>query len=399
MQIHAAMLALHTGRPVKIVYDREESFSGHVHRHPARIWAEHRATRDGRLVCVRGAAAARRWRLRLVVARGDLATPPASRSGPYAGRRTRCIEGTVVYTNNPPCGAMRGFGAVQACFAARGADGQAGDGARHRPGRAAAAERARARRHACRPGRSSTGIAPVAEVIRAVRGDAPCRRPRSSPRDPIALPGGAGNTTPRRGRPPRRRLRRRLQEHLPSPRASTTSAPPACGSSATPTAARDPLRRGRGRPGGLERDRPDRAHRARRRRGRARAGGRPRPSARPAPPRPRGMTWMAGGAVQRRLPRRARGARAHGRRRRRRARLPPPPHDAARPGDGADHGRARPRRVRGRRDARRRRGGRRARPRPASSGSAPRRTSARRSTRRGSRARSRAGRRRGSGSR
>ena len=40
-------------RPVKIVYNREESFVGHVHRHPARIWAEHRATRDGRLVCVR----------------------------------------------------------------------------------------------------------------------------------------------------------------------------------------------------------------------------------------------------------------------------------------------------------------------------------------------------------
>jgi CO/xanthine dehydrogenase Mo-binding subunit len=34
-------------------YDREESFTGHVHRHPARIWCEHRATRDGRITCVR----------------------------------------------------------------------------------------------------------------------------------------------------------------------------------------------------------------------------------------------------------------------------------------------------------------------------------------------------------
>ena len=50
MQIHGALLALHTNRPVKIVYNREESFTGHVHRHPARIWAEYRATRDGRLV-------------------------------------------------------------------------------------------------------------------------------------------------------------------------------------------------------------------------------------------------------------------------------------------------------------------------------------------------------------
>ena len=35
LQIHVALLALHTGRPVKMVYDREESFFGHVHRHPA----------------------------------------------------------------------------------------------------------------------------------------------------------------------------------------------------------------------------------------------------------------------------------------------------------------------------------------------------------------------------
>ena len=53
MQIHAGLLALHTDRPVKMVYNREESFTGHVHRHPSRIWAEHRATREGRLVCVR----------------------------------------------------------------------------------------------------------------------------------------------------------------------------------------------------------------------------------------------------------------------------------------------------------------------------------------------------------
>ena len=53
MQIHGAMLALKTNRPVKMVYNREESFAGHVHRHPARIWCEHRATRDGKLTNVR----------------------------------------------------------------------------------------------------------------------------------------------------------------------------------------------------------------------------------------------------------------------------------------------------------------------------------------------------------
>ena len=53
MQIHACMLALDTGRPVKMVYNREESFYGHVHRHPARMRYEHGATRDGELVYVR----------------------------------------------------------------------------------------------------------------------------------------------------------------------------------------------------------------------------------------------------------------------------------------------------------------------------------------------------------
>src|SRR6476469_8981138 len=52
MQIHSALLALHANRPVKMVYNREESFTGHVHRHPSRIWARHTATREGQLVSV-----------------------------------------------------------------------------------------------------------------------------------------------------------------------------------------------------------------------------------------------------------------------------------------------------------------------------------------------------------
>ena len=53
MQIHACMLALHTGKPVKMMYGREESFFGHIHRHPARMRYEHGATRDGELVYVK----------------------------------------------------------------------------------------------------------------------------------------------------------------------------------------------------------------------------------------------------------------------------------------------------------------------------------------------------------
>src|SRR5207249_2826914 len=116
MQIHGAMLALHTNRPVKIVYNREESFVGHIHRHPARIWAEHRASAAGRLVNVR---------MRILLDGGAYASSSAAvvsnavcfACGPYRVENA-LLEGTCVYSNNPPCGAMRGFGAVQTCFAA-----------------------------------------------------------------------------------------------------------------------------------------------------------------------------------------------------------------------------------------------------------------------------------------
>ena len=116
MQIHGAMLALHTNRPVKIVYSREESFVGHVHRHPAKIWAEHRATprREARLRP--RADPARRRRLRVELDAAVTSNAASFACGPYAVDNA-LIESTCVYTNNPPCGAMRGFGAVQACFA------------------------------------------------------------------------------------------------------------------------------------------------------------------------------------------------------------------------------------------------------------------------------------------
>lgn len=50
VHIHACMLALRMGRPVKMSYNREESFVGHVHRHPSRIRVELGARRDGTLV-------------------------------------------------------------------------------------------------------------------------------------------------------------------------------------------------------------------------------------------------------------------------------------------------------------------------------------------------------------
>ncbi|WP_128380573.1 xanthine dehydrogenase subunit D [Streptomyces cavernae] len=115
MQIHACLLALRTGRPVKIVYNRFESFFGHVHRHPAKLYYEHGATSDGRLTHVK---------CRIVLDGGAYASSsPAVVGnaaslgiGPYVVDDVD-IEAIALYTNNPPCGAMRGFGAVQACFA------------------------------------------------------------------------------------------------------------------------------------------------------------------------------------------------------------------------------------------------------------------------------------------
>ncbi len=53
MHVHACLLALHTGKPVKMSYNREESFFGHVHRHPATMRYEHGAAPDGRLIYVK----------------------------------------------------------------------------------------------------------------------------------------------------------------------------------------------------------------------------------------------------------------------------------------------------------------------------------------------------------
>ncbi|MEO3974442.1 molybdopterin cofactor-binding domain-containing protein [Streptomyces sp. CAU 1734] len=115
MQIHACLLALRTGKPVKMVYNRFESFFGHVHRHPAKLHYEHGATRDGRLTHVK---------CRIVLDGGAYASSSPAvvgnaaslAVGPYAVEDVE-IEALALYTNNPPCGAMRGFGAVQACFA------------------------------------------------------------------------------------------------------------------------------------------------------------------------------------------------------------------------------------------------------------------------------------------
>ncbi len=114
LHIHVAMLSLATGRPVKMVYDRSESFVGHVKRHPSRMWYRHEADEDGKLVKVKA---------RLILdggayahtSRAVIANAAFFAVGPYNCDNVE-VDASAVKTNNPPAGAMRGFGAVQTCF-------------------------------------------------------------------------------------------------------------------------------------------------------------------------------------------------------------------------------------------------------------------------------------------
>src|SRR5712691_713434 len=191
MQVHGALLALHTKRPVKIVYSREESFVGHIHRHPAKIWAEHRAARDGQLVNVR---------MRILIDGGAYASSSTAvisnavsfACGPYRVPNA-LIDGTCVYSNNPPCGAMRGFGAVQACFAAESQMDKLAAALGIDPVELRLANALEAG-DTLPTGQRITGSLPVAEVIRRAAALV-VPEPEELPRDPIRLPGGAGNTT------------------------------------------------------------------------------------------------------------------------------------------------------------------------------------------------------------
>jgi CO/xanthine dehydrogenase Mo-binding subunit len=191
MQLHRALLALHTDRPVKIVYNREESFVGHIHRHPAKIWAEHRSSRDGKLVNVR---------VRILLDGGAYASSSTAVTsnaasfavGPYAVDNA-LIESTCVYTNNPPCGAMRGFGAVQVCFAHEAQMDKLAEALDIDPIELRLLN-ALGPGGSLPTGQKITGTLPVADVIRrAAALDIP--EQEELPRDPMRLPGGSGNTS------------------------------------------------------------------------------------------------------------------------------------------------------------------------------------------------------------
>jgi 4-hydroxybenzoyl-CoA reductase subunit alpha len=115
LEFCVAKLALKTGRPVKILFTREEVFYAHRGRHPMRMEVKVALDRDGRIsavdnrIFIDGGAYAS-FGLVTAYYAGQLLT------GPYRFGTYR-FDSTRVYTNKPPCGPKRGHGSVQPRFA------------------------------------------------------------------------------------------------------------------------------------------------------------------------------------------------------------------------------------------------------------------------------------------
>lgn len=115
IQAQVSLAAVHTGRPVKCTLTREESMRLHPKRHPIRMHVRLAADAEGRLLGLYA---------RMIGDKGAYASVGAKvleraaghATGPYRFPAVD-IESLAVYTNNTPCGAMRGFGANQAAFA------------------------------------------------------------------------------------------------------------------------------------------------------------------------------------------------------------------------------------------------------------------------------------------
>ncbi|MEJ2128280.1 MAG: molybdopterin-dependent oxidoreductase [Woeseiaceae bacterium] len=114
-QIHVALLAEETGRPVKMLYSRQESLLVHPKRHPTVIRMRIGARKDGTLTAVQatlygdgGAYAS--------LSEKVLTRATTHAAGPYETPNVK-IDCFAMYTNNAPSGAFRGFGVTQSCFA------------------------------------------------------------------------------------------------------------------------------------------------------------------------------------------------------------------------------------------------------------------------------------------
>jgi len=112
---HAALLALKSGKPVKMIYDRAEDMAATTKRHPSRTRHRTGVTRDGKLLAMEIDftldGGAYETLSPVVLSRGTIHA-----AGPYECPNV-LIHSRVVATNAPPHGAFRGFGAPQSVFA------------------------------------------------------------------------------------------------------------------------------------------------------------------------------------------------------------------------------------------------------------------------------------------
>ena len=112
---HAALLAMKSGRPVKIIYDRAEDMVATTKRHPSRTRHRTAVSKDGKILggeiefTIDGGAYA--TLSSVVLSRGTIHA-----GGPYYWPSVR-VRAKAVATNAPPHGAFRGFGAPQCLFA------------------------------------------------------------------------------------------------------------------------------------------------------------------------------------------------------------------------------------------------------------------------------------------
>lgn len=118
IQAQTALMAWLMGKPVKMTLTRPESFRIHPKRHPIELTYKIGCDADGHITAVQA---------RIIGDKGAYASVGAKvleRAGGHCTGPYRVpaidMESLAVYTNNPPCGAMRGFGANQAAFAIEG---------------------------------------------------------------------------------------------------------------------------------------------------------------------------------------------------------------------------------------------------------------------------------------
>lgn len=113
-EIQASLLAVQTGRPIKVTWSRRESMICSTKRHPMKIWIKTGATQEGKILAMEGKVYSDKGAYCSI---GHFITKKTGLhlSGPYYIPHIK-VDTYAVYTNNTICGPYRGFGILQASF-------------------------------------------------------------------------------------------------------------------------------------------------------------------------------------------------------------------------------------------------------------------------------------------